>query len=107
MRSALEKEVADNARALALHGEPRKGVYLTGRVGDERISLHSEGDKVVLTGSEGVREEVDLLAPGPRARAEEAPGTSVLDGVLEDLSVLGPSSDAEADGESKGDEEAE
>jgi transposase InsO family protein len=91
VREAMEKRVAENARTLALHGEPRKGVYLTGRVGDERISLHSEGSKVVLTGAEGVREEVDLRAPGRRAAAEDAPGTSVLDGVLEDLAVLEPS----------------
>jgi hypothetical protein len=89
VRQALEKRVSENAKELALHGEPRKGVYLTGRVGGEAISLHSEGTKVVLTGGEGVREEVDLSAPGRRQVAEEgAPGSSVLDGVLEDLSVL-------------------
>jgi hypothetical protein len=79
VRTALQKRVADNARSLAVHGEPRKGVYLTGRVGGETISLHSEGDRVVLTGAQGVREEVDLKAPGRRASAgEEVPGTSVL-----------------------------
>ena len=99
VKAALEKRVAQNARSLALHGEPRKGVYLTGRVGDEPISLHSEGGKVVLTGAEGVREEVDLLAPGRRAPAPEAPGTSALDGVLEDLAVLDPpAADDEAGG---------
>jgi transposase InsO family protein len=88
VREALEKRVSDNAKALALHGEPRKGVYLTGRVGGEPISLHTEGTKVVLTGEQGVREEVDLSAPGRRLVAEpEAPGTSVLDGVLEELAV--------------------
>jgi len=102
VRAAIEKRVADNARTLALHGEPRKGVYLTGRVGDETISLHSEGGKVVLTGAEGVREEVDLLAPGRRAPvAREAPGTSELDGVLEDLERLerpaAPPDDADDD----------
>ena len=66
---------------------------MTGRVGGESISLHSEGDKVILTGAEGVREgvreEVDLKAPGRRVPTEdEAPGTSVLDGVLDDLKVL-------------------
>jgi transposase InsO family protein len=100
VRAAIEERVARNARALALHGEPRKGVYLTGRVGDERISLHSEGSKVLLTDAQGVREEVDLLAPGPRLPAgPEAPGTSALDGVLEDLAVLerGAADDEEAD----------
>ncbi len=97
VRTALQKRVADNARSLALHGEPRKGVYLTGRVGGESISLHSEGGKVVLTGAEGVREEVDLKAPGRRVTSEpEAPGTSVLDGVLEDLAVIEQPADQDA-----------
>jgi len=86
VRAALEARVAANARELALHGEPRKQVYLTGRVGDAPISLHAEGSRVILTGAGGVREEVDLQAPG--RRAPPAPGTSDLDGVLEDLAVL-------------------
>ena len=102
VRTALQKRVDDNARSLALHGEPRKGVYLTGRVGDETISLHSEGSKVVLTGAEGVREEVDLKAPGRRMTSgPEAPGTSALDGVLEDLAVLEQPGDQAADDDEK------
>lgn len=102
VRTALQKRVDDNARSLALHGEPRKGVYLTGRVGGKSISLHSEGSKVVLTGTEGVREEVDLLAPGRRVTAgPEAPGTSVLDGVLEDLAVIEQPGDQDADDDEK------
>jgi transposase InsO family protein len=89
VKASLKERVSRNARSLALHGEPRKGVYLTGRVGDAPIALHAEGDKVVLTDEQGVREEVDLKAPGRRATGggEEAPGQSVLDGVLEDLQV--------------------
>ena len=102
VRAALDKRVADNAQSLAQHGEPRKQVYLTGRVGGESISLHSEGDKVVLTDAQGVREEVDLKAPGRRVPTEppddEAPGQSVLDGVLEDLAVLDePATESDAD----------
>ncbi|MHC4669903.1 MAG: hypothetical protein ACYTFD_16050 [Planctomycetota bacterium] len=105
VRKALEKRVADNARALALHGEPRKGVYLTGRVGGEPISLHSEGTKVVLTGEQGVREEVDLSAPGQRLPpAEEAPGTSELDGVLEELAVLEEPASGDEPSQDTGDE---
>lgn len=101
VRAALQERVEQNARSLALHGVPRKAIYLTGRVGGESISLHSEGDKVVLTDEQGVREEVDLKAPGRRVPSDpEAPGTSVLDGVLEDLEVLdqpekSPDEDAE------------
>ena len=112
VRALLEKRVAKNALDLARNGEPRKSFYLTGRVGDENISLHAEGDRVVLVKGDGSREEVDLGAPGQRAGegevvslpqtvAENAapmdlsgteepadldpPGTSPLDGLLERL----------------------
>jgi hypothetical protein len=89
VREAMEAAVAANARELALQGEPRKPLYLTGRIGGEQVSLHSEGDRVLLTDAEGVREEVDLKAPGRRVKAgEEGPGESVLDEVLEDLKRL-------------------
>ncbi|MGH9317251.1 MAG: IS481 family transposase [Thermoanaerobaculia bacterium] len=68
VRETLRARVADNALDLARHGEPRQSFYLTGRVGDEGISLHGEGGKVVLTKTDGTREEVDLLATGRRAQ---------------------------------------
>jgi len=89
VRQAIEDRVLENAKEIALQGEPRKHLYLTGRMGDESISLHSEGTKVVMTDAEGVREEVDLTAPGRRAEPDvEGPGESVLDEVLEDLASL-------------------
>jgi hypothetical protein len=57
-------------------------------VGDESISLHGEGDCVILTKEDGTREEVDLAATGKRADPEEEPpppGTSPLDEDLERL----------------------
>jgi transposase InsO family protein len=67
VRKTLEERVAQNALDLARHGAPRQAVYLTGRVGDESISLHGEGGKLVLSTSEGRRQEVDLTASGRRA----------------------------------------
>ena len=61
----LKGRVAKNAAELARDGVPRKPFYLTGRIGDQSISLHAEGEKVVLT-KDGQREEVDLGATGPR-----------------------------------------
>lgn len=111
VKATLLARVAKNAEELAKHGAPRKGFYLTGRVGDRPISLHAEGEKVVLVEGDR-REEVDLGAPGRRAEESEAsevpepvavtaevsdllapeegeeesaPGASPLDGVLEDL----------------------
>ena len=46
-------------------------VYLILWVGDESVSLHAEGEKVVMTKDDGTREEVDLSAPGPRAQRGE------------------------------------
>jgi hypothetical protein len=66
VKKTLEARVAVNALELAKHGIPRKPFYLTGRVGDESLSLHAEGEKVVLTKEDGTREEVDLRAPGRR-----------------------------------------
>jgi hypothetical protein len=67
VRETLRARVDANALDLARHGYPRQSFYLTGRVGDEGISLHGEGGKVVLTKSDGTREEIDLTAQGRRA----------------------------------------
>src|SRR5690606_42147388 len=45
----LKERVAANAAELAREGLPRKSFYLTGRIGEQSISLHAEGEKVVLT----------------------------------------------------------
>jgi transposase InsO family protein len=67
--ATLKERVAKNAAELARDGMPRKPFYLTGRIGDQHISLHAEGEKVVLTKGDGSREEVDLGATGPRQDA--------------------------------------
>jgi hypothetical protein len=77
VRKTLEARVAANALELAKHGEPRKPFYLTGRVGAESLSLHAEGEKVVLTKEDGTREEVDLKAPGRREEDGEPPAAAV------------------------------
>jgi transposase InsO family protein len=72
VKATLVAHVAANARELARNGVPRKPFYLTGRVGDREISLHAEGEKVVLV-EKGGREEVDLSAPGKRLEPEASP----------------------------------
>lgn len=74
VKATLAARVAANALELAQHGTPRKSFYLTGRIGDAGISLHTEGSRVVLTRPDGAREEVDLEAPGRRAESgDEVP----------------------------------
>lgn len=72
VKETLLARVAANAHDLAVQGTPRKPFYLTGRVGDTDLALHSEGSRVVLTRSDGTREEVDLDASGRRAGEDEA-----------------------------------
>ena len=81
--ATLKARVAQNALELAINGVPRKTVYLTGKVGDVGVSLHSEGDKVILTDTDGRREEVNLAAPGRRAEpgvASELPPAVCVEG---------------------------
>ena len=62
VKGTLQARVAANALDLARHGEPRQSFYLTGRVGDEGIST------LVMTKTDGTREEGDLLATGRRVQ---------------------------------------
>ena len=61
----LKARVAANALELARHGVPKEPFYLTGQVGGKPFSLHAEGERVILTGAEGTRKEVELVPPPP------------------------------------------
>ncbi|MBK8172710.1 MAG: DDE-type integrase/transposase/recombinase [Sandaracinaceae bacterium] len=100
---ALKTRVASNALELALYGAPRKSFYLTGRIGDETIALHGQGGKVVMTKSDGTREEVDLAAEGRRAQTDEraeVPDPVAVHGAPEDPSAMANDSEQLAPGES-------
>jgi len=71
VKASMDARVAANALEIAKHGTPRKSFYLTGRVGDQSVSLHAEGEKVVMTKEDGTREEVDLSATGRREELVE------------------------------------
>ena len=100
--ATLPARVAANALELARHGVPKEPFYLTGQVGGQPFSVHAEGERVIMTGTDG-RKEVELTSP-PRPAAlglpvavcpspviaaagddmtdaSPAPGTSPLDGV--------------------------
>jgi transposase InsO family protein len=102
VKQTLAARVAANALTLARQGVPKAPLYLTGQVGGQPVSLHAEGERVILTGPEGTRQEVDLAAPtapdelpepvcpagvvsglaDEGSEAAPAPGTSPLDEVL-------------------------
>jgi len=124
VKETLKQRIAKDAKELGQHGVPRKPFYLTGQVGGRSISLHAEGERVVYTEGELLREEVDLSAPGRRAKEADdvdpmpeplsvhgaprdldddddpspPPGTSVLDEVTGDLESFEPGSRARGDG---------
>jgi transposase InsO family protein len=93
----LKARVATNALELARHGMPKEPLYLTGQVGGQPVSIHAEGERVIVTGPQGTRQEVDLAQPKtelPEAlcpagavtkdlveegEGEPAPGTSPVD----------------------------
>ncbi|HMR70590.1 MAG TPA: IS481 family transposase [Rubrivivax sp.] len=87
----LKQRVANNAAELARDGLPRKAFYLTGRIGDQSISLHAEGEKVVMMKGDGSREEVDLGATGPRQ--DRAPLVEAEDALPMPLVPMGAPSD--------------
>jgi transposase InsO family protein len=62
VKQALSARVAANALTLARHGVPKPPLYLTGQVGGKPVSIHAEGERVIVTGPEGTRQEVDLVA---------------------------------------------
>ncbi len=63
----LQARVAANALELARNGLPKPPFYLTGQVGDRPFSLHAEGERVILTGAAGQRQEIDLVPPAAAA----------------------------------------
>jgi hypothetical protein len=127
VKRTLQTRVAQNARALACDGVPPAPFYLTGQVGDQPVSLHAEGERMILVGADGQRTEVAFTppaAPTPAVppvpapvcpdgspplgdAATEAttdtpapPGTSPLDAGLADLAAALP-----PDGETSPDDE--
>ena len=94
VKKTLMNRVAQNALTLAKDGAPRKPFYLTGRVGDVDLSIHAEGERVVLNTADGRREEVDLRTPGRRVTVGEQ-----AEAVPEPLAVHGEVNDNELNDE--------
>jgi hypothetical protein len=73
VKRTLQARVAANALDLARHGVPKQPLYLTGQVGGKPVSIHAEGERVILTGPEGNRQEIDLMPPATDAVSEPLP----------------------------------
>jgi transposase InsO family protein len=72
VRASLTARLAANALELARGGVPKPPLYLTGNVGGTALTLHGEGDQVVLT--HGERRTVVALTP-PTGGALPTPAT--------------------------------
>jgi transposase InsO family protein len=81
VRQALEARVAANALQLARDGAPKQPFYLTGQVGGQSVSVHAEGERVILT-ADGSRREVDLTPPSAPPRQQELPAVVCPAGVV-------------------------
>ena len=62
VKRTLASRVQANALELARHGVPKAPFYLTGQAGGRPFSVHAEGERMILTGSDG-RTEIDLTPP--------------------------------------------
>jgi transposase InsO family protein len=104
VKKTLQARVAANALELARNGLPRKPFYLTGQVGGQPFSVHAEGERVILTGTGGARQEVDLVPPVEKAQADaELPEPVCPAGVVTGMVDAG-TEDPPAPGESPLDE---
>lgn len=58
IRRTLEEVMAENELRMAIDEAPRSPVFLVGQIGDQPISLHGEGGKLVLRTAEGLAKEL-------------------------------------------------
>ncbi len=67
VRAGLEARMSKQALALALGERARPGAYLVGQIGDQAVSLHGEGGKLVVQLPDGRRTELayDSLGEAP------------------------------------------
>jgi transposase InsO family protein len=72
VKRTLQARVVANALELAKNGVPKTPFYLTGQVGGKPFSVHAEGERMILTRTEGERQEIDLVAPTPAPEAVKA-----------------------------------
>lgn len=67
VKKTLAARVAANARELARHGVPKTPFYLTGNAGGKAVSVHAEGDRLILTREDGTRQEIAWGSPEAQA----------------------------------------
>jgi transposase InsO family protein len=74
----LKARVATHALELARQGTPKQPFYLTGQVAGKPFSIHTEGERVIMTDAAGARQEIELTKPGAE---ESKPVLETRDGL--------------------------
>lgn len=77
MKKTLAARVANNALELARGGVPKAPLYLAGNVGGAAVTLHSEGDKVVLRHGDQ-KAEIALNLPSGSTLPEPVSGQPTI-----------------------------
>jgi transposase InsO family protein len=95
VRKTLQARVAANALDLATNGVPQSPFYLTGQLGGKGFSVHSEGERLILTKEEGERAEIDLKAPPAAESTVELPASVCPDGSPAEDAVDPPQEEGE------------
>jgi hypothetical protein len=72
VKRTLSARVQANALELARQGMPKAPFYLTGQAGGQPFSVHTEGERVILTRSDG-RQEIDLMPPASASGTSASP----------------------------------
>ena len=72
VRRTLAARVAANALDLARQGHPKSPFYMTGQVSGQSFSVHSQGERLVLTRDGQPPEEIALTDP-PQKESASAP----------------------------------
>jgi len=104
VKKTLAARVAANALELARQGLPKQPFYLTGQVGGQPFSVHAEGERVILTGAQGQRQEVELVPPQAEATAVELPLPVCPVGEVSGLGTAAAQAEPPAPGQSPLDE---
>ena len=90
IKTTLMKRVASNSLELAKNGLPSVPFYLAGSVGGKAVSVHAEGDRVIVTGDGVERREVKLQAPEGQAPSLEAVTAALSEGPADAIEPLCP-----------------
>lgn len=82
VKNVIEQSMTENQLRLAIGEEPRTPVFLVGQIGNQQISLHGEGGKLVLRTEDGDTKELSYREFGHLKKGEDN-GRAINDKAVE------------------------